>query len=108
MARSGKREAMAAALKEWRQSGESAVAFCRRRRMKPQKLSYWKRVLGGGLQRRRARAGSVAGFVPVQVVNTAGGVALEIHLAGGEWVVFPQGGSLTALGEVVALLRGRC
>jgi len=115
MARGGLRGEMAAVLKELRVSGESAAAFGRRRGIKPQKLSYWKRVLGGSPRRsRRARGGSskkptASGFVPVEVVGL--GVettALEIHLPGGERIVFPPAASLSVLRGVVSLLRERC
>ena len=52
----------------------------------------------------------LARFVPVQLVGS-GDVSvgcLEIHLASGERVVFPEGGSMDVLREVVALLRERC
>jgi hypothetical protein len=106
---------MAAVLKELRVSGESAAAFGRRRGIKPQKLSYWKRVLGGSPRRsRRIRGGgakkaTASGFVPVEVVGL--GVetaALEIHLPGGERIVFPPAASLSVLRGVVSLLRERC
>jgi hypothetical protein len=113
MARRESRERMAGLLKEWRASGESAAAFCRRQGIKPQKLSYWKRVLGVscGPGRRRARRRSVAGLVPVRLLGGgvgANGQCLEIHFANGEHVVFPEGGSLDMLREVVGLLRGQC
>jgi hypothetical protein len=115
MAKSGLREEMAGVLKELRISGESAAAFGRRRGIKPQKLSYWKRVLGASAgprtprKRRRRMAVAAPRFVPVELlgsgVDTA---ALEIHLPGGERIVFPPGGSLATLRGVVLLLRERC
>ena len=41
-------------------------------------------------------------------VGAVGGMALEIHLSGGDRIVFPQGGSLGVLRAVVELLRERC
>jgi hypothetical protein len=109
MARSGERERMAGLLEQWRTSGESGAAFCRRHGIRPQKLSYWKRVLGMSVPaRRRGRAN---GLVPIRLlgeVGAAGRGALEIHLGGGDRVVFPQGGSVAVLREVVQLLRERC
>jgi hypothetical protein len=111
MARSEGRERMAGLLKQWRASGESGAAFCRRQGIKPQKLSYWKRVLGQA-EPVRGRAGrrAVSDLVPIRLVGVgvASSTALEIHLSGGERIVFPQGGSLAVLREVVALLRARC
>lgn len=114
MAKGEVRVRMAGLLKEWRASGESAAAFCRRRGLRPQKLSYWKRVLGvsaGPVRRTRGR-GSMAGLVPVRLLAGAGagvdGRCLEIHLVNGERVLFPEGGSIEALREVVGLLRARC
>jgi hypothetical protein len=112
MARSEERARMAGLVKQWRSSGEPAAAFCRRQGIKPQKLSYWERALGmAGPASQRARGRGASGLVPIRLLGGVGGVsstALEIHLAGGERVVFPQGGSLAVLREVVALLRGRC
>lgn len=112
MVRSEERERMTELLKQWRISGESGAAFCRRHGIKPQKLSYWKRVLGRTTAvTRRGRGRAARGLVPVHLltgIGTVGGTALEIHLSGGEHIVFPQGGSLAVLRGVVELLRERC
>ena len=113
MARNEVRSRMAGLLKRWRASGQSAAAFCRREGINPQKLSYWRRVLGMAEPvKRPARRHSVAGLVPVRLLTGVGaganGPCLEIHLASGERVVFPEGGSLEALRAVVGLLRERC
>lgn len=113
MARSQERERMVEVLRPWRASGETGAAFCRRHGIKPQKLSYWKRVLGERPPRPRGRRSQrrVGRLVPIRLLSEVGGLnrtALEIHLAGGDRIVFPQGGSLTVLRDVVGLLRGRC
>jgi hypothetical protein len=115
MARSGLREEMAAVLKELRLSDESAAAFGRRRGIKPQKLSYWKRVLGGSAGPRRPRrsgrrmAVAASRFVPIELLSSSvDTAALEIHLPGGERIVFPASGSLATLRGVLSLLRERC
>jgi hypothetical protein len=100
---------MAGLLEQWRTSGESGAAFGRRHGIKPQKLSYWKRVLGMSVP--ASRRGRASGLVPIRLlgeVGAAGSPALEIHLVGGDRIVFPQGGSLAVLREVVELLRERC
>ena len=102
MARSGERERMAGLIEQWRTSGESGAAFCRRHGIKPQKLSYWKRVVGVPTPAsRRDRASSLVPITLLGGVGAASAPALEIHLAGGDRIVFPQGGSL-------AVLRERC
>jgi hypothetical protein len=112
MARSEEGERMAGLVKQWRASGESGAAFCRRHEIKPQKLSYWKRVLGERAPARpRGRRLRSSGLVPIRLLGDVVGArvtALEIHLVGGERIVFPQDGSLLVLREVVELLRGRC
>jgi hypothetical protein len=112
MARSEERERMAALLKQWRMSGESGAAFCRRHGIEPRKLSYWKRVLARSTPaRRRSRGRAASGLVPIHLLGGVGavsGTALEIHLSGGDRIVFPSGGSLAVLREVVELLRERC
>lgn len=109
MARSGERERMSGLLEQWRTSGESGAAFCRRHGIKPQKLSYWKRVVGMPAPARGR--GRRSGLVPIALlgeVGAASSATLEIHLGGGDRIVFPQGGSLAVLREVVELLRERC
>ena len=112
MARMSVRERMRGLLEGWQRSGESAAAFCRRHGIKPQKLSYWKRVLAErAAARPRGRIRRASGLVPIRLLGEVGGVsgtALEIHLVGGERIVFPRGGSLAVLREVVELLRERC
>ena len=112
MARSEERERMVGLLRQWRASGESGAAFCRRHGIRPQKLSYWERVLGGRAAVRPRGSRRQAGrLVPIHLLSDVAGVSgttLEIHLAGGERIVFPQGGSVAVLREVVELLRERC
>jgi hypothetical protein len=101
---------MAGLPKQWQMSGEPGAAFCRRHGIKPQKLSYWKRVLAKSRPARR-RGRTASGLVPIHLLGGVGsvsGTALEIHLSGGERIVFPQDGSLGVLREVVELLRERC
>jgi enoyl-CoA hydratase/carnithine racemase len=81
--------------------------------MAPQALSYWKRALGtakAGVERRRAAR--AVGFVPVQLVDTASGVAagggLEIALTSGERLVVREGVSRELLRDALTLLRERC
>lgn len=110
MARSQERERMAGLLEQWQISGEPGAAFCRRHGIKPQKLSYWKRVLGKSTPARR-RGRAAGGLVPIHLLGGVGavsGTALEIQLSGGDRIVFPPGGSLAVLREVVELLRERC
>jgi len=100
---------MAGLLEQWRTSGESGAAFCRRHGIKPQKLSYWKRVLG--MSAPAGWRGRASGLVPIRLlgeVEAASAPALEIHLGGGDRIVFPQGGSVAVLSEVIQLLRERC
>jgi len=106
-----RRERMRVLLGRWRRSGESAAAFCRRHDMRPQKLSYWKRVLGeaGPIVKRGGGRRRAPGFVPVRLVG-AGAVTsgLEIVLGSGERVVVGEGVSRELLREVLLTLRERC
>lgn len=111
--RDSRRERMRGVLKRWQRSGQSAAAFCRQEGIEPQKLSYWKRVLGlaGPVVRRRVAARRGVEFVPVRLVGTGEGVrtgAIEVVLAGGERVVVGEGASRELLREVLAMLRERC
>jgi hypothetical protein len=106
-----RRERMRALVERWRRSGETAAAFCRRQRIHPQKLSYWKRVLGltGPVVKRRRVSGRAPGFVPVRLLG--GGVAtghLEILLAGGDRVVLHEGVSRELMRDALIALRERC
>ena len=109
VARIKTRERMRALLERWQRSGESAAGFCRRHGIKPQRLSYWKRVLGlsgAAVPRRSRRAGSR--FVPVRLVDAGGSAPLEIHLTSGDRLVLQEDISLELLRQVVAVLRDRC
>jgi hypothetical protein len=110
MARIGVRERMAGLLERWRRSGETGAAFCRRHGIKPQQLSYWKRVLesAGQTVKRRSPRRRDGGLVPVRLVEAIGAGALEIHLASGDRLVLHGGSSRELLREVVAVLRERC
>lgn len=113
MARITSRKRMERVLARWGRSGLSAAAFCRREGIKPQKLSYWKRALGFSepIVRRR-RAPRPVGFVPVQLVDSADGVAtaggLEIALAGGDRLLVREGVSRELLRDALLVLRERC
>jgi hypothetical protein len=103
------RARMAGLLRRWQRSGETAAAFCRRHGIKPQRLSYWKRVLGLArptVPRRAGRGGG--GFVPVSLVDAGGGATLEIQLTSGDRLVLHEGSSLELLRRAVAVLRERC
>jgi hypothetical protein len=111
MARTGVRERMVRVVDRWRRSGQSAAVFCRRHRMKPQQLSYWKRALGeagparttGGPRSRRSR------LVPVRLVDgMKAGVVLEVQLASGDRLVLHEGSPREVVQEVLGLLRSRC
>ena len=101
------RERMRKLLEQWSQSGESAAAFCRRHRINPQKLSYWKRVFGVG--RSRATTPARPRFVAVRVVGeTAVGGAVEIVMGTDCRLVVREGVSRELLRDVVAVLREGC
>lgn len=109
MARIRTRERMAILLRRWQRSGQTAAAFCRRHGIKPQRLSYWKRVLGlagpvvpRGSRRARSR------FVPVRLVEAGGAAPVEILLASGDRLVVHDGSSLELLRRAVAILREQC
>lgn len=109
MARIETRERMARLLRRWQRSGETAAAFCRRHGITPQRLSYWKRVLGHSdpVVRRRSKGGG-GGLVPVRLVGAGGAGLLEIQLATGDRLVLHEGSALELLQQVVAVLRERC
>jgi transposase-like protein len=98
---------MASLLAQWSRSGQTAAAFCRRHGIKPQKLWYWKRVLGAGHRPR----GAGASFVPVRLVTcgtASGSPVVEIVLASGIRVLVGEGVGREQLGEVLGALEGRC
>lgn len=110
MARRVRRERMRVLIERWRRSGETAAAFCRRQGIDPQRLSYWKRVLGMAagrkLTRQRRRA---AGFVPVRLVDVGSAAGnMEILLAGGDRLVVHEGVSRELLRDALTVLRERC
>jgi hypothetical protein len=104
---------MVRVLARWRRSGLSAAAYCRRHGIRPQSLSYWKRVLGLSepIMRRR-RAARAVGLVPVRLVGSSEGMAtsgrLEIALASGDRLVVSEGVSRELLRDALLALRERC
>ena len=109
MARIEARERMARLLRRWQRSGETAAAFCRRHGIKPQRLSYWKRVLGLAEPAVARRSSRKAGrFVPVRLVGSGGAVLLEIQLASGDRLMLQENSSLELLRQAVAVLREQC
>lgn len=108
--REATRERMVRLVGEFERSGQSGAAFCRRHGLRPQRLSYWRRVLG----RRKAgrlRSEVPVSFTPVRVVASdglglAGGV--EVTLSGGERLVVRPGTPVELVRGVVGVLRERC
>jgi hypothetical protein len=98
---------MRAIVERWRRSGLRSAEFCRRRGVDPQRLSYWKRVLGVLEERPKARRVS---FTPVQVVELerSSSAGLEVVLPGGERLVVREGVAPELLQEVLRALRERC
>lgn len=108
--RAKRRERMRAVLERWQRSGATAAAFCRREGIHPQKLSYWKRVLG-------VAGGNGAGteaeprFVPVRLIGPEGPEAtgtVEVLVGADCRVIVRQGVSRELLRDVLAALRERC
>lgn len=102
------RERMRATVERWQRSGMSAASFSRREGIQARRLSYWKRVLGVAVPRRR-----VVGrprLTPVQVVDLglAAAASIEVVLAGGERLVVREGVSPDLLRGVLDVLRERC
>lgn len=108
--REATRERMVRLVGEFERSGQSGAAFCRRHGLRPQRLSYWRRVLG----RRKAgprRSRAPVSFTPVRVVASdglalAGGV--EVMLLGGERLVVRPGTPVELVRSVLGVLRERC
>jgi hypothetical protein len=110
MMEAANRDGMQALLERWQRSGESAAAFSRRHGIHPQKLSYWKRVLGFG-QAKGVATSARARFVPVRVVGDSGTATtgtLEIRVGADYRVVVREGVSGALLREVLAALRDEC
>jgi hypothetical protein len=88
---------------EWRASGLSVRAFCKRRGLALPTFYAWRRTLEG-------RAAEGATFVPVQVVADATPTqpsALEIILRDGRAVRVAPGFDAATLRQLLAVLEGR-
>jgi transposase-like protein len=104
------RERMRALVARWRRSGESQAAFARRHGIDPQRLSYWKRVLGRE-QPVADRGRAVASFVPVRLVGLDGAMpsgTIEVVLGAECRLVVREGVSRELLREVLSVLRQAC
>jgi transposase-like protein len=101
------RERMRRLLERWQRSGESAAAFSRRHGINPQKLAYWKRVLGKGLGRETTPA--QPRFVPVRVVDEGSrGGTVEIVIGASCRLLVQEGVSRELLRDIVAVVREGC
>lgn len=102
------RERMVRLVREFEGSGQTGAGFCRRHGLRPQRLSYWRRVLGrreAGPKRSRA-----VSFTPVRVVPTEGlalSGGIEVTLSGGERLVVRPGTPVELVRGVVGVLRER-
>jgi len=108
--REATRERMVRVVQEFERSGQTGAAFCRRHGLRPQRLSYWRRVLGRWEAGSRRSRRPVA-FTPVRVVASeglalAGGV--EVTLPGGERLVVRPGTPVELVRSVLGVLRERC
>lgn len=87
-------------LQRWRESGLSQAEFCRRGRIPPWKLAWWKKRLSAeGV----VAAGST--FVPVQMVATAPAEELELTLRDGRVLRFGCNVEAAKLAAIVAALE---
>lgn len=98
-------------LSEWKRSGLSQAAFCRRHDLLEQQFSWWKQHLGTRRAARTAsktrKAAKSAAFVPVQLSEAeADGWAFEIVGAGGVRLRFRKRPGVSRVRELVALLSG--
>lgn len=113
--REAKRARMVRLVERFEGSGLTAAAFCRRHRLRPQQLSYWRRAL---VRRRsssespaRRRTASAVRFTPVRLVGSerdALGPGVEVSLPGGERLVVRPGTPMELVRSVLEALRGRC
>lgn len=105
-----RRERMVRLVREFEGSGQTGAAFCRRHGLRPQRLSYWRRVLGrrkaGPERSRRPAAFTPVRLVPTDVLAVGGGV--EVTLAGGERLVVRPGTPVELVRSVLVVLRQRC
>jgi len=112
--REARRAQMAELVRQFERSGQSGAAFCRRHRLRPQQLSYWRRLLGRGKKAakpERRQPGPRASFTPVRVIGTGVpslGAGVEVTLPGGERLVVRPGTPKDLVREVVEVLRARC
>lgn len=96
-------------IEDFRSSGLSQTAYCRKHHIKSHSLSYW-------LGRTGSTPAAPSRFVAVQIDDKAAPVvALPLGVALGVRVVMPDGvaiecasrGDLAAVGVLVGMLRGR-
>ena len=112
--RDARRARMADLVRRFERSGQSGAAFCRRHRLQPQQLSYWRRVLGRAKKAARParrQPGPAASFAPVSVIGTGVslvGAGVEVTLPGGERLVVRPGTPKDLVREVLEVLRARC
>ena len=87
-------------LRDWRRSGLSVSAFCRRYGVTQNRLYAWRRILA-------ERDAEPAAFIPVHVLaeNTSLDGTLEVLLAGGRRLRVPKGFDAATLRQLLAVLE---
>lgn len=91
-------------LRDWRRSGLSRAAFCRRRGIRYSSLSYWKQRLDAAS---RPASGSGRGrFVEVAVQPMARMAGYEIVLCGGRVVRVPPDFEIGSVARLIAAVEG--
>ena len=91
-----KKEAWAIHLQAHRESGLSQQAYCDNHSLSPPQFWYWKRKLEGNENKKNKQppASTKAGFVPVNVINTAPSPSVQ-NLT----VALPNGITLSGIDE---------
>ena len=87
-------------VEQWQSSGASLAAFCRRHKLKPQRVARWARRLSG----------ETLQFHPVELVrdgSRTGELFLELELARGETIRVPSGFSLDDLRRMLVAVDER-
>jgi hypothetical protein len=71
-------------------------SFCLERGIKVHVLDYWRRKLCGGTNGESSNR-----FVALEVENSGTNLDIELHYPNGNWLVMPQGTSLSVLQALV-------
>jgi hypothetical protein len=84
------KEQMYAHIEQWKQSGLSQKVYCEQQTVKYHVFHYWYKLYRDQHQAAQPQPKPSASFLPLTLVNPSSAAVIELHLSGGQRLVFHQ------------------